>query len=155
MWDHEMLTRDQGQDHPVQVIEERDQVQSELDETLLLVARQGTEDLGGVVHVVLGQDPVKRPAGGGEEGQRGGLVVSSRKRGGTRDVLVDVVPDQRSVDEERYPLSGQQEAEGEESVGEHLGEDELFEGVVSRRKEAGGSSGSVYADGVSQQQATR
>ena len=62
------LTRDQGQDHPVQVIEERDQVQSELDETLLLVARQGTEDLGGVVHMVLGQDPVKRGAGEGEEG---------------------------------------------------------------------------------------
>jgi hypothetical protein len=41
------------------------------------------------------------------------------------DALVNVVSDQRSVDEERYPLSGQQEAKREEGVGEHFGEDEL------------------------------
>lgn len=50
------LTRDQSQDHPVQVIEERYQVESELDEAFLLVTRERTEDLGRVVHVVLGQD---------------------------------------------------------------------------------------------------
>jgi hypothetical protein len=58
-------------------------------------------------------------------------VLSARTCGSERgertghDALVDVVSDQRSVDEERYPLSGQQEAEREEGVGEHFGEDEL------------------------------
>ena len=54
---------------------------------------------------------------GSERGERTG-----------HDALVDVVSDQRSVDEERYPLSGQQETEREEGVGEHLGEDELSVG---------------------------
>lgn len=51
---------------------------------------------------------------------------------GREDVLVDVVTDERGVDQERYPLSGQQEAQGEEGVGEHLGEDELSVGTTSR-----------------------
>lgn len=58
-------------------------------------------------------------------------MLSARTCGSERgertghDALVDVVSDQRSVDEERYPLSGQQETEREEGVGEHFGEDEL------------------------------
>lgn len=50
---------------------------------------------------------------------------SERREKTGRDALVHVVSDQRSVDEERYPLSGQQETEREEGVGEHFGEDEL------------------------------
>lgn len=49
------------------------------------------------------------------------------------DALVNVVSDQRSVDEERYPLSGQQEAKREEGVGEHFGEDELSIGQKRKR----------------------
>jgi hypothetical protein len=58
-------------------------------------------------------------------------VLSARTYGSEQrdktehDALVDVVSYQRSVDKERYPLSGQQETEREEGVGEHLGEDEL------------------------------
>jgi hypothetical protein len=39
--------------------------------------------------------------------------------------LVHVVSHERGVQEERQPLSGKKEAEGEEGVGDHLGEDEL------------------------------
>ena len=73
-------------------------------------------------------------------------VLSARtcgSEGGVKtehDALVDVVSDQRSVDKERYPLSGQQETEREEGVGEHLGEDELS--VAQNRDE-------MYNTGVS------
>jgi hypothetical protein len=39
--------------------------------------------------------------------------------------LVHVVSHERRVEEESQPLSGEKEAEGEEGVGDHLGEDEL------------------------------
>lgn len=39
--------------------------------------------------------------------------------------LVDVVSHERDVQEERKPLSGQEEAQGEECVCEHFGEDKL------------------------------
>lgn len=42
---------------PVEVVEEAKQVEPELDEALLLVVRQRTEDLCRVVHMVLITDP--------------------------------------------------------------------------------------------------
>jgi hypothetical protein len=39
--------------------------------------------------------------------------------------LVHVVTDKRGVEEEREPLTREQEAEGEEGMGDHLGQDKL------------------------------
>ena len=47
------------------------------------------------------------------------------------DLLVDIVSDQRGVEQESEPLSREEEAECEESVGDHLGEDKLgLDGVM-------------------------
>ena len=46
-------------DPPVEVVEERDEVETELDERFLLVARQCAEDFRCVIHVILGHDPVE------------------------------------------------------------------------------------------------
>lgn len=43
----------------------------------------------------------------------------------THNSLVDIVTDKRGVEEERQPLSRQQEEEGKEGVGDHLGEYKL------------------------------
>ena len=43
---------------PVEIVEERQQIEPELDETLLLVSGQGPEDFCCVVHVVFIADPV-------------------------------------------------------------------------------------------------
>lgn len=45
---------------PVEIVEERHKVKTELDKAFLLVTGQSTEDLCCVVHVVLGDDPAKR-----------------------------------------------------------------------------------------------
>lgn len=51
--------------------------------------------------------------------------VSRCSRRWRRNSLVHVVTDKRGVEEEREPLTGEQEAEGEEGVGDHLGQDKL------------------------------
>lgn len=43
---------------PVEIVEEGQQIESELDETLLLVSRQRPENFRCVIHVVLIADPV-------------------------------------------------------------------------------------------------
>lgn len=49
---------DQSQDHSVEVEEEHHQVETQLDEALLLVLGQGSEDLSSVQHMVLLQNLV-------------------------------------------------------------------------------------------------
>lgn len=65
------------------------------------MTRQRPEDLRRVIHVILPHD------------------------------FVDIVADQRGVEEEGDPLSGEEEAEGQEGVSDHFGEDELRRASVS------------------------
>ena len=44
---------------PVEVVEERQEVEAEFHKALLLVSRQRAEDFGSVVHVVLVSYPVR------------------------------------------------------------------------------------------------
>jgi len=44
--------RNKCNDHPVEIIEEREQVKAELDETLLLVSGEGAKDFCCVIHVI-------------------------------------------------------------------------------------------------------
>jgi len=44
--------RNKCHNHPVEIVEEREQVKAELDETLLLVPGEGAKDFCCVVHVI-------------------------------------------------------------------------------------------------------
>jgi len=80
--------RDERNDHPIQIIEERKQVKPELHKALLLMTRKSSEDLGCIIHVV--------------------LVA----------YLVDVVQDERQVEEERNPLSREEEQSSQDGMGD-------------------------------------
>ena len=66
---------DESEDHPVQVVEEADQIEAQLNEADLLMLAQRPEDFGGVQGVILVHD------------------------------FVDVERHERSVEKERYPLT--------------------------------------------------
>lgn len=82
---------DQGQDHSVEVEEEHEQVETQLDETLLLMLGQGSEDLGGIQQVVLGGH------------------------------LVDVVSKQWQVQQEHEPVSVDKEKHSHDGMQASLG----------------------------------
>lgn len=88
---------DEREDHPVEVVEEADEVEAELDEALFLVRRERAEDFCGVERVVFVHD------------------------------LVHVEGDERRVEQERNPLPAEQEEEREHRVRRHLGQDELWQ----------------------------
>lgn len=50
---------EKGENPPVQVIEERQEVEAEFHKALFLVSRERAEDLSGVVHVVFVSNPVQ------------------------------------------------------------------------------------------------
>lgn len=103
----EHLRRDQRVDHSVKVVEERQQVERQLDPSLslALVKRVRVHDARRVVEPGSGHDwPVQVP--------------------------VHVVGDERDVDAEREPLAGKQKKKVEEEVEDVLGEDERVEAVA-------------------------
>ena len=51
------LFKETKRNSPVEVVEEAEKVESKLDEALLLVLTQGTEDFCGVKHVLSIHDP--------------------------------------------------------------------------------------------------
>lgn len=94
-WACLLCVGDQRKDHPVEIVEEADEVEAELDEALLFVRRERAEDFCCVERVVLVHD------------------------------FVDIERDQRCIEEEGDPLPAEQEEEGERCVCSHLGEDKL------------------------------
>lgn len=52
-----LLFKDTKRNSPVEVVEEAEEVESKLDEALLLVLTQSTEDLCGVKHVLSVHNP--------------------------------------------------------------------------------------------------
>lgn len=52
-----LLLNETKRNSPVEVVKEAEEVESKLDEALLLVLTQGTEDLCGVKHVLSVHDP--------------------------------------------------------------------------------------------------
>lgn len=53
------------------------------------------------------------------------MILVCQRDEGARGVLVDVEGDEGRVEQEREPLPRQEEEEGQEGVGDHLGEHEL------------------------------
>ena len=86
---------DERENHPVEVEEEADEVETELDEALFLVRRERAEDFCSVERVVFVHD------------------------------LVDIECDERCVEEECHPLPAEQEEEREHRMRRHLGKDKL------------------------------
>lgn len=86
---------------------------------------QRAEDFRRVIHVVFGQDP----AHGRQRSVLHQISQHQSANGGlaTRQVhsLVDVVGDERGVDEEGEPLAREKEEERDERVGDHFGENKL------------------------------
>jgi len=91
---------DEGKDHAVKVVEEAEKVKAELDEALLLVLTQRTENLCCVKHVLSVHD------------------------------LVGVVGDEWQVPSGGDPLSTDQVDEGHERLYKHLGKNELIQLVA-------------------------
>lgn len=89
----QLLVANQCHDHSVQVEEEHQQVETQLDETLLLVLRQGSEDFRGVQQVVF------------------------------VDELVDVKRQQWQVQQEDKPVAVDQEKQGQKPVQSGLGDE--------------------------------
>lgn len=86
---------------------------------------QRPEDFGSVIHVVLGHDPTPVSRITRRYFQRNnnrGMLIRKRSKAERwfGDSLVYVVSYQWGVEEERQPLSGEEEAEREESMGDHF-----------------------------------
>lgn len=94
------LVSDQGDDHAVQVEEEQDEVETELCEGFLLMHVQLPEDLSRVQEM---------------------RVVNN---------LLDVVSEERQVEDQRNPVSVDQEQERQESVDGDFGDDVRVEAVA-------------------------
>lgn len=85
----------QRQNHPVQIVEETDEVESQLEEAFLLMARQRPKDFCCVQRMIFLHD------------------------------LVHVEGDQRSIEQESYPLPTEEEEHRHNGMCGHLGQDEL------------------------------
>lgn len=133
-----LVLGNEGQDHAVQRVEEEDQavkkdggwlmvpdvrrpgwvggslLEAELEEGLLLVLAQGPEDLCRVEHVVPVHDP-----GGDEEGVSQPVCRGDREWAGC--LLVDVVSQEGSIEQEGDDLEAEQENDRHEGVRCHLG----------------------------------
>lgn len=73
---------------PVEVVEERNEIESELEEDLVLLFAHRAEDFGSIVHVRLLENPGNRISA---------IMTTLRKR---MPVLVDVDSNQRYIEEE-------------------------------------------------------
>ena len=97
---------------PVEVVEERQEVETQFQEALFFVTHERPEDFGCVEQVVIVDDPVRVRA---------------------QDVLVGVVGHKRDIEHERDPLATEQEERREERLRAHLRERELRSARLGRR----------------------
>ena len=98
------LDSDERVDHPVEIVEERQQVEGQLDPALPLALVEGV-----CIH------------------DGGGVVKTGSRHHGPVHVPVNMVGDQRSVEEDREPLPGYQEQKVESDVQDVLWQDEGIE----------------------------
>jgi len=98
------LDSDQGVNHPVEIVEERQQVEGQLDPALSLAFVESV-----CIH------------------DRGGIVQAGARHHRPVHVPVNVVGDQRSVEEDREPLPGYQEQQVEGDVQDVFWQDEWIE----------------------------
>ena len=124
------LVSDEGNDHGVEVEEEHEQVETELDERLLLVHVQLPEDLGSVEQVLVLEDPVVILLACCSFCQFITPLLESMPRRIFRDVLLCVPGQERQVEDERHPVAVDQEQDSQECVDTSLGDDVHVEAVA-------------------------
>jgi hypothetical protein len=119
------LISDQSNDHGVEVEEEHKQVETELDERLLLVHVKLPEDLRSVEQVLVLEDPVGHIVSihSFERQYPPSLQIAMEVLSEQVDVLLCVPGQERQVQNERHPVAVDQEQDSQESVDTGLGDD--------------------------------
>jgi len=128
------LVSDQSNDHGVEVEEEHKQVETKLDEGLLLVHVKLPEDLCGVKQVLVLEDPVRRITVSASffmycKSVRC-LLRQAESSGPGSYVLLCVPCKEGQVEDERHPVAVDQEQDGQESVDTGLRDDVHVEAVA-------------------------
>jgi hypothetical protein len=128
------LVSDQSDDHGVEVEEEHKQVETKLDERLLLVHVKLPEDLRGIKQVLVLEDPVRRTTVSTyffvfcETARRLLREAESSELGSY--VLLRVPCKEGQVENERHPVAVDQEQDSQESVDTGLRDDVHVEAVA-------------------------
>ena len=129
------LVPDQSDDHAVEVEEEHKQVETKLDERLLLVHVKLPEDLRGVKQVLVLEDPVRETISECSIANCKSWLLhcfdKAKRHSQIRLYVLLCVPcKEGQVENERHPVAVDQEQDGQESVDTSLGDDVHVETVA-------------------------